>query len=337
MVTVTWLPGAWRPALVTASWTTRYPQSSTEAGSARAFPVTDQDTSVPAPRTRSSRASMSTSRGCGVASDALAGSRSTPSTTRSSVSAVRASRAISANASCPGSGRPGMAYGAVPARTAIIETWWATTSCSSRAIDAGSGASMSRWLRTLTCWAAAAWVATDCRRDRSISPAPQAATTARASASVASQGVSLGANDCAANSTTSSVARKAQIAARLLSRTGQATSATSQPTMAGTGQDSRPKYTKTALAPSISPIEGAGKRRITATGAVARMDSTSTGVPESTPGAEPLMNSVAITRMTAITIGPVGRRKSAASALITRSTTALGHEVREAVAWPAAG
>ena len=65
----------------------------------------------------------------------------------------------------------------------------------------------------------------------------------------------LGANGCAANSTTASVPRKAQIAARLLSSTGLATSAMSHAAMAGSGQDSRPKYRKMTLTLRMTMIE----------------------------------------------------------------------------------
>ena len=89
----------------------------------------------------SSSSSLSCRRpGCGrrSAGSPLVSSRSTPSSRRISVSAARAVSPIEDSRCAPAAGIPGVVSRAVSACTAIMEMWWATTSCRSREMRARS-------------------------------------------------------------------------------------------------------------------------------------------------------------------------------------------------------
>ena len=89
---------------------------------------------VPCPRTWSSTSPSSPSEAKGAVSSRADGRRSTPRSLRSSVSAWRAVSPMTSTDRRAWSGRPGSSEAAASAWTAIRLTWWATTSCSSRAI-----------------------------------------------------------------------------------------------------------------------------------------------------------------------------------------------------------
>jgi len=189
-----------------------------------------------------------------------------------------------------------------------METWCATTSCSSRAMLARSRATASRSLSRLSRSAASTFQIADCRLARSISPAPQAAMTARASAAVASHGVAFPRMPAAPSSTATSVRATARMAGRRASMTGHAASATSQPVTAATDQDSRPNTMNAALAVSTTEIAGSGNLLITAIGAVLSRPSTSARLGLIGPAARPDSSTAASASTAAITIGPAGLR-----------------------------
>ena len=105
------------------------------SGRGRGSPSVTRSTGSPAARTRATRSGTAAMPGCGSVPWRSVSSRRTPSRRRSSLIATRPVSAIPSNrlaaASSPTASAP-----AAPASacTTTMLTWWATTSCSSRAI-----------------------------------------------------------------------------------------------------------------------------------------------------------------------------------------------------------
>ncbi|MDQ1037776.1 hypothetical protein QFZ75_004192 [Streptomyces sp. V3I8] len=144
--TLTVEPGACRSALLSASWTIRYADSSTPGGSGSRSPLTWEITVSPAARVFSTRTPRRSRVGCGAwgavpvpGAPSPYGSsgfseRSTPRTLRSSVSASRAFCRMPARFSFSSSEGFSTRCGATWAWMEMTDMWWATTSCSSRAM-----------------------------------------------------------------------------------------------------------------------------------------------------------------------------------------------------------
>ncbi|CAM5687528.1 hypothetical protein SRIMM317S_06007 [Streptomyces rimosus subsp. rimosus] len=79
------------------------------------------------------------------------------------------------NSSCAACGMPLMRYGALSAWTVITDMWWATTSCSSRAIRVRSSSSV-RMARSASLMFSCS-ISLRCAAPRSRSAAPTSSTT----------------------------------------------------------------------------------------------------------------------------------------------------------------
>lgn len=137
-------PGACRTMLARASCTIRYADRSTACGTSPRSAASDSSAGTPARTVASTSCWTRSSPGCGARSPSLPSLRSTESSRRISASDSRALAAMEVNSSRAASGRSGMRYGAESACTVITDMWWATTSCSSRAILARSSRSVRR-------------------------------------------------------------------------------------------------------------------------------------------------------------------------------------------------
>ena len=149
-------PGACRSALLSASCTIRYADSSTPGGSGRASPLISVVTSSPAARMLSTSASSRSRVGCGACGAApvpgrrsRTGPRGSPSAARPGRGAVRSAppaRSAGCRRGSPCSSSDGFSTrcGATWAWMEITDMWWATTSCSSRAIRLRSSSRVRR-------------------------------------------------------------------------------------------------------------------------------------------------------------------------------------------------
>ena len=141
-VTSTAAPGAWRRALLSASWTSRYAASSMAGSAARAIDVSR--TGTPARRLVSTRVGRSVRPGCGAVRSVPTSPRSTVKSRRICSSESLAASAISANSAAVAGGTSASRYGALSARTVTTDIPCATTSCISRAIRACSSSTPRR-------------------------------------------------------------------------------------------------------------------------------------------------------------------------------------------------
>src|SRR5215472_8313891 len=174
-------PGACLRALVVASCTMRYADSSSAGGSGAGWPTTRSRTFWPAARARATRSSSWARLGSGSndAELSLEG-RSTPSSRASSSSATRAVSAIDASTGVPGPA--GCTARWASACTAIALTWCVTTSWSSRAIRArSSSAARCRSSSRSRSWRSnrASTSSRYARRVRALSPNRKSPHTAR--------------------------------------------------------------------------------------------------------------------------------------------------------------
>src|SRR6476661_5131676 len=142
---------ACRTTLVIASWTTRQAASSTAAGNERTCPSTVFVTSRPAWALRSTMSSTVASVGAGARGALVRSSRSTSMSDRSSPRASLLASLIARSAGSTFSGRRSARCSATPACTLMSERWWATTSCSSRAICSRSSPACRR-RRSCAAW-----------------------------------------------------------------------------------------------------------------------------------------------------------------------------------------
>ena len=151
-----------------------------------------------------------------------------------------------------------MAYGAVPARTAIIETWCATTSCSSRAMAARSRASTSRSLTAPRPRGRGGLRSTAaCRRARSAPPRPRPRPRPAPRPASRPTGVAPGTPGRGEHDQLGGQERRRPRRGGSASA-GRRPARCSQPTMAGTGQTAARRYMKTALAVSRTVMAAAG-------------------------------------------------------------------------------
>ncbi len=151
-----------RPAclrvLVRASWTIRKTVRPTVGGSGRTGPSTVNSVSVPASRDSVMIRPRSSAPGCG-AGGLCSGSSPARSTSRSwriSRSAIRPESSRVTSASRDTSGSYARLARAPPAISCMVVMWWATMSCSSRAIRRRSSAtarsaSRVRWASASRC------------------------------------------------------------------------------------------------------------------------------------------------------------------------------------------
>src|SRR5437588_1095903 len=144
-------------AFVSASWTMRYAERSIPGGRGTGDPSTRNSTGSPASRTFAISRSRSRSVGCGD-SARPSSLRTTPIRRRISSTVCRPVPSIASSAVRTSCWLPSSTRAAAPACTTIIETLWAITSWSSRAIRARSTATAacacssrcasSRWVRS---------------------------------------------------------------------------------------------------------------------------------------------------------------------------------------------
>src|SRR5699024_2277859 len=123
-------PGAWRPALLSASCATRYAVRSTVAGSSAGCSPIRSSTLAPARRKLSTSSGIAVTPCSGASSGEWSSVRSTPSSRRISVSEPRALWAISSNSAVASGERSGSRYRAVEAWTWMSAVLCATTSWS---------------------------------------------------------------------------------------------------------------------------------------------------------------------------------------------------------------
>src|SRR5690606_17203968 len=135
-------PGACRTTLARASWTIRYAESPTASGTSCSQWL--NSTGPPALAVASTSCPICVRPGWGTSSPCVSSLRSTPSRRRISPSDSRAVDAMDVNSARTSGGRVRSRYSAVSACTVITDMWWATTSCSSRAMRARSSSSVRR-------------------------------------------------------------------------------------------------------------------------------------------------------------------------------------------------
>ncbi len=135
-------PGACRTTLASASCTIRYADRSTAGGTSPNSLESERSTGSPARTVASTSCWSRSSPGCGARSPSVPSLLSTDSSRRISPSDSRAAAAIAVNSSSAAFGSPLIRYGAESACTVITDMWWATTSCSSRAIRVRSSSSV---------------------------------------------------------------------------------------------------------------------------------------------------------------------------------------------------
>ena len=154
-------PGACLRTLVRASWTTRYPVAATPAGStACSIPGSVRSrTRSPAGSNRATSSATPASSAPGVRAPSSAWPRSTPTIRRIAVSASAPACSMDSSARSTSAGLVRATIEAACAAITIPVTWWATTSCSSRASSIRSA------LRASSSWASRRELAS-----RSISP-----------------------------------------------------------------------------------------------------------------------------------------------------------------------
>lgn len=192
----------------------RYADSSTPGGRGRGSPVVERETARPAERTVASRPSRPSRPGCGACralGDGASSERRTPSTLRSSARASRAFSRIPVRFSRSSSVGCSTRCGATWAWMEITDMWWATTSCSSRAIRPRSS---SRARRACSSAVSSTWTTRSLRarrRLRSAVPRASAVTstsTATAGLTCGSGGVRRATNSAGASEIASAAAAR---------------------------------------------------------------------------------------------------------------------------------